>query len=503
MVQRTSTSSSRKRRKSSSLQFSSQGNDKPVLIVVFTCTLISGVILSQIAAARLSKHDHHLYVNGVAVVTMTLLSFIMIGVGCEFVIDKTNLRAYGKDYLIAMTAAGFPWLFVGAWFIVFFPEYWWGEALFMARFAAPTSAGILFTMLTAAGLTETWLFRKARILAIFDDLDTILFMVPLKVILSGLHWELLIDLALLSFPLVAAWRYMHKVNLPSSWPFKLLYAGLIVAFCKGLHYVSHHHLHMEPIHLEVLLPAFVVGCVLTHSHETPTEKRVATAVSAVFMLFVGLSTPPLTLSGEDSVLSWDMAGHIVVVTLLMVLGKMFPSFCYKDEADWQTRFALSLGMCPRGEVGAGIIVIAIEAGIKGPAIELAVVCLVINLVLSGAFVSWTKSLARSSERRVLKAREAIRRSVLEREAAKAKEKATEAMFITALGAFLQVQADKGSMTALLKITVGAWKDAIVLAKRKRERKKRKSEQITIPRRTVSLYLEQHGAKTPENDLSMT
>merc|ERR1719478_1241630 len=108
------------------LQFSSRHKDKPVLIVVFTCNLLVGVIVSQIAAARLPHHEHHLYTEGVAVVTMTLLSFIMIGVGCEFVIDKTKLRAYGKDYLVAMTAAGFPWLFVGAWFIWMLPGgMWW------------------------------------------------------------------------------------------------------------------------------------------------------------------------------------------------------------------------------------------------------------------------------------------------------------------------------------------------------------------------------------------
>jgi uncharacterized protein HemX len=105
---------------------------------------------------------------------------------------------------------------------------------------------------------------------------------------------------------------------------------------------------------------------------------------------------------------------------------MFPCFCYRDEADWQTRFALSLGMCPRGEVGAGIIVISIEAGIKGPAIELAVVCLVINLVLSGAFVTWTKQLARASEHRVAVARAARRqakKAALERRAEREKERA--------------------------------------------------------------------------------
>merc|ERR1719235_282800 len=162
---------------------------------------------------------------------------------------------------------------------------------------------------------------------------------------------------------------------------------------------------------------------MTHHHEGPMEKRIATAVSAVFMFCVGLSTPPLSLDGPDSVLSADMAGHIAAVTALMIVGKMFPLFCYRDEADWQTRLALCLGMCPRGEVGAGIIVISIEAGISGPAVELAVVCLVINLVLSGAFVTWTKQLARSSESRVAAARAARRQAkkeALERKAQREK-----------------------------------------------------------------------------------
>ena len=41
-------------------------------------------------------------------------------------------------------------------------------------------------MLAAAGLSATWLFRKARILAIFNDLDTVLLMIPLKMLMIGL-----------------------------------------------------------------------------------------------------------------------------------------------------------------------------------------------------------------------------------------------------------------------------------------------------------------------------
>ena len=129
---------------------------------------------------------------------MTGLAFIMIHVGFEFHIDKSNLGQYGWDYVVAFTAASFPWVFVTGYFVFVMlpPEICggtlaaWKETLLAGRFAAPTSAGVLFSMLAAAGLGRTWLFRKARILAIFDDLDTVLLMIPLKMLMVGLAWQL-------------------------------------------------------------------------------------------------------------------------------------------------------------------------------------------------------------------------------------------------------------------------------------------------------------------------
>merc|ERR1719502_1747104 len=114
-----------------------------------------------------------------------------------------------------MTAAGFPWILNALWFIFCLGEHNlpWEEALIAARFAAPTSAGILFTMLEAAGMKETWLFKKARILAIFDDLDTLLFMVPLKGIIVGPRWELSIDLIWVAVLLYIMYVYMHKIDI--------------------------------------------------------------------------------------------------------------------------------------------------------------------------------------------------------------------------------------------------------------------------------------------------
>merc|ERR1712176_1158080 len=72
---------------------------------------------------------------------------------------------------------------------------------------------------------------------------------------------------------------------------------------------------------------------------------------------------------------------------------MFLIFCYSNEADFRTRLGLALGMCPRGEVGAGVIVISLSLGLSGPAVTVAVICLAINLVLSAGFILAVKRLA--------------------------------------------------------------------------------------------------------------
>jgi hypothetical protein len=83
-----------------------------------------------------------------------------------------------------------------------------------------------------------------------------------------------------------------------------------------------------------------------------------------------------------------------MVSMLMILGKLYPVLCYRDETSWLERFALCMGMCPRGEVGAGIIVISLDLGISGPAVTIAMLSLAVNLTLSGGFIGIVKLLLR-------------------------------------------------------------------------------------------------------------
>jgi len=144
-------------------------------------------------------------------VTMVCLAYIMMEVGLEFTLDKQRLKSYGWDYVVAMTAAAFPWIFCALYFILVLQTDW-KEALLIGRFAAPTSAGVLFAMLAAAGLGTTWLFRKAQVLAIFDDLDTVLLMIPLQFLFVGPQPELLTVLVLILVFLALAYRWLHPLQ---------------------------------------------------------------------------------------------------------------------------------------------------------------------------------------------------------------------------------------------------------------------------------------------------
>jgi hypothetical protein len=52
-------------------------------------------------------------------------------------------------------------------------------------------------------------------------------------------------------------------------------------------------------------------------------------------------------------------------------------------------------MWPRGEVGAGVLVISLSYGIGGPIVTIAMLSLALNLLLTGAFIYVVKRLTRS------------------------------------------------------------------------------------------------------------
>merc|ERR1719221_729230 len=110
---------------------------------------------------------------------------------------------------------------------------------------------------------------------------------------------------------------MHKLRVSIAWPAICCYAAGVAAICELVHFVTHSELTdpndlADTIHLEVLLPAFTVGCIIKHEHAEHDGHKiqrldslslmtrcfdgaliksdtVKMSISAVFMVLVGFS----------------------------------------------------------------------------------------------------------------------------------------------------------------------------------------------------------------------
>lgn len=401
-------------------------------VYILSILLLVGLVLSQVlplVANSYSNLSHFIKIS-----TIICLAFIMIHVGYEFEIRKDKIKKYGYDYLIAFSAATLPWIFVTFYFVyVLIPESarsgeTWIESLLAARFAAPTSAGVLFSMLAAAGLASTWMFKKTRILAIFDDLDTVILMIPLQMLIIGFKIQLLIVLIVMFILIWLSWRYLNAIRLSIRWKNVLFYAILITGAAELIYLTSKTIDETVGVHIEVLLPAFVLGTMISKSHnrvmsketnheediiELKSEKQASFIVSAVFMLLVGLSMPLLEgISADAQQVDKEIADayvkgkealnagiqsaqtfnwafillHVLIVTLLSNIGKIIPAFVYRKEASWRERLAVAVAMFPRGEVGAGVLIISMSHGIGGIIVTVSLLSLALNLLLTGLFI---------------------------------------------------------------------------------------------------------------------
>lgn len=383
-------------------------------VLSFSVFLILGLIASQILPSVVGE-NYSLFKGISNTLLYICLGFIMINVGREFEMDKSRWKSYAEDYFIAMATAAVPWILVAVYYVfMLLPSQWWGswdawkENLLLSRFAAPTSAGILFTMLAALKLQSSWIYKKIQVLAIFDDLDTILLMIPLQIMMIGMRWQLIIVVFIVFILLWLGWKKMGTYRLRQDWKAILFYSILIFGITQFVYWISKQYYGEEgSIHIEVLLPAFVLGMIMQHIHnDSPVEYNMSAGISFLFMFLVGLSMPPFigvdfledipgthSITGSQPMMSWIMIGfHVVIVSILSNLGKLFPVFFYRDRK-LSERLALSVGMFTRGEVGAGIIFIALGYSLGGPALIISVLTLVFNLILTGAFVFWVKRLA--------------------------------------------------------------------------------------------------------------
>lgn len=79
--------------------------------------------------------------------------------------------------------------------------------------------------------------------------------------------------------------------------------------------------------------------------------------------------------------------HVLALTVISNLGKMYPAFCYKKEAPFRERLAVSVAMLPRGEVDTGVLLVAIGYNLNDTMIAFGALSLALNLLLTGLFIT--------------------------------------------------------------------------------------------------------------------
>ncbi len=382
-------------------------------IFSFSLLLILGLVASQILPGMLGE-SYPAFRAGATTFLYVCLSFIMINVGREFEIDKKTL---------ALLCRGL------------FHRYGYGSRTLAAH------RSVLCFRVVAARVLGQWrrLERESVVEPFcrsdfgrhpvhdargpaaqakldvsensgagdFDDLDTILLMIPLQILMIGLRWQLFVVVVIVFLLLWLGWKKLSTYELRQDWWAILTYSVVVFGVTQLVYLLSKYYFGEEgSIHIEVLLPAFVLGMVMKTRHvESRGERMAASGISFLFMFLVGLSMPLFigmtaatgeaasSVTGSQPMMSWGViAFHVVIVSLLSNLGKLFPMFFYRDRK-LSERLALSIGMFTRGEVGAGVIFIALGYSLGGPALVISVLTLVLNLVLTGIFVVWVKKLA--------------------------------------------------------------------------------------------------------------
>jgi hypothetical protein len=227
-------------------------------------------------------------------------------------------------------------------------------------------------------------------------------MIPLKMMLIGFEPKLLILIFAVLFFLAAAYFCIHWLRLPTSNGWVALYALLVWGATYAFDYAT-------DLHLEVLVPAFALGCVIksdhlhgsaefagaTHGgmpHEPAWQRWLDWGIKGGFMLLAGMALPPIQLGGMGLT---AVVAHVVLITIASNMGKCFPLTAYTSEASVRERLALSVGMFPRGEVGIGVLLVSLEIFrqqnlLGSPAVQqsmtIGALSLALNLALTGFFI---------------------------------------------------------------------------------------------------------------------
>merc|ERR550537_1919001 len=173
----------------------------------------------------------------------------MIHVGLDFEIVRWRLPRYISDFIVAIC------LFLAPMALTFLYLSWsegamdFNLGLHASMFTGPTGAGMLISLMQAADLKGTWVFKKAIVLAIWGQIVVVVFSLVLFFAFAKLLF-LIPMVGLLAF----AWCRVHRFVIPHTWPWVLLYAFVIGTACGW-------SLELRWVAI-VLIPSFTLGVVI-------------------------------------------------------------------------------------------------------------------------------------------------------------------------------------------------------------------------------------------------
>jgi len=287
-------------------------------------------------------------------------------------VQATTVAVAGVVLPFALGTAGLYYLF----HVPLIPAVFAGAAM------TATSIGI-----TASVFGELkWLKRKEGQIvigaAVLDDILGIVILAVVVAIVGGGSFSIgpVIKLGLAAVAFVAVALVLSRKAAPAfDWVVDQLKAPGDVAVASFV-VLTLCCFAAQAIGLEAALGAFAAGLILSaskHTHDIDAAVKPLVALFAtVFFVLIGTGMDLSVLNPFDPA---NREGLIVAAFLLVVamLGKVAAGWSYMSSEP-TNRLVVGLGMMPRGEVGLIFLGLGSQAGILTPALEAAILLMVIG-----------------------------------------------------------------------------------------------------------------------------
>ena len=105
--------------------------------------------------------------------------------------------------------------------------------------------------------------RGSRVIVLIHRQESVnLLGIPVFRYIIGWAWQLSVAAVIMISLLAAANMWLHRMELPISWPWVMAYAVGITLVSELIYLASKMLDERAAIHIEVLLPTFVMGCLM-------------------------------------------------------------------------------------------------------------------------------------------------------------------------------------------------------------------------------------------------